>query len=268
MLSRMIKALIDALEVFGWDMPLQEACWCTTLADNIPCELNVTGVTVKRELRAIGFKALGTRITLDGRCRVEIENRIDRSWAAFFSKKHLLLCHAASVVARLKLLQRLVPHTLFWCAGSWHPTQGDLRRLRSTQLAMARKIICTKRRPDEPVDEFMPRSYRLCNSFLQSAGAESWDRQAHILIARFAGHVARMQAYAPERLTIQALHWRNQHWLDIIAASNNGRQLHCRKLKVWRYERTLVQHFGKNWEEQACDRETWERHIEDHFSSG
>ena len=141
MLSRMIKALVDALTIFGWDMPLQEACWCTTLADNISGELNITGVTVKRELRAIGFKALGTRITLDGRCRVEIENRIDRSWAAFFSKKHLLLCHAASVVARLKLLQRLVPHTLFWCAGSWHPTQGDLRRLRSTQLAMARKII-------------------------------------------------------------------------------------------------------------------------------
>ena len=56
----------------------------------------------------------------------------------------------------------------------------------------------------------------------------------------FAGHVARIQAYDQGRLTVEPLHWINKKWIDIVAASNGGRQLHCRKLKVWRWERTLV----------------------------
>ena len=103
MLSEMGDVVGAALEAFGWDMPLDQACWCTTAADTLPGRLVVRESAVKRQPRAVGFKALGTQITFNGRCGVEIEQRLGKSWAAFYSMKHLLLCHSASITARIKL---------------------------------------------------------------------------------------------------------------------------------------------------------------------
>ena len=99
---------------------------------------------------------------------------------------------------------------------------------------------------------------------MESVNVARWDFRAHLLISRFAGHVARIEKYDQGRLTVEAMHWRNQKWLDIVAASNGGRQLHCRKLKVRRWERTLVKYFGKDWEAQAQDKDTWQTKLQDY----
>ena len=74
------------------------------------------------------------------------------------------------------------------------------------------------------------------------------------MIARFAGHVARLSSYDPSRLMVEILHYRNRKWLDLLESQNGGAQLPCRKLKVWRWEQFLVKHFGRDWEELAQDR--------------
>ena len=77
-------------------------------------------------------------------------------------------------------------------------------------------------------------------------------------IARFAGHIARIQMYDPSRLTVATLHWRNGQWLNLVASNNNGNQLHCRKLKVWRWETNLIKMFGESWEQDAFNKDDWE----------
>ena len=240
MLASMISALLEALTLFGWSMPLSEACWCTTVPDTWPRELVVNEVCVKRQPRATGIKALGVQVTFDGRCGYEMEKRVDRAWSAFYSKKHLLLCPSAAISARIKLLEKLVPATLFWCAGSWCPTRNDLKKLWSVQLAMIEKIVRLRPRPLEDIVAFMPRCARTCTNFMESVNVARWDFRAHLLISRFAGHVARIEKYDQGRLTVETMHWRNQKWLDIVAASNGGRQLHCRKLSV-----EMGAHFGQ-----------------------
>ena len=141
-------------------------------------------------------------MTFDGRCGAEIEKRINSAWSAFFGMKHLLLCDSASIVARLKVMDRVVPNTLLWCAGTWCPTQNDLKKIWSAQLAMVKKIVRVRRRLGEELELFMPRANRLCSSFLHIAASERWDRRVHVCVARFAGHVARIHVYDPERLTV------------------------------------------------------------------
>lgn len=258
-LADMVKSVQDALEVFGWRMPLEEACWCTTVPDDIGGTLVVNGVHVRRSPKAVGFKALGVRLAFNGRCGSEVDWRIERAWAAFYAKKQLFLRSNASISARIRLLERLVPNTLLWCAGSWHATLADLRKIRSTQTQMLRKIIAIKRYPNEDLDAYMPRCYRCCDRFRVASHTMRWDERSQMYVARFAGHIARMRLHDPDRLTLQALHWRNQAWLDIVAENNNGNQLHCRRLKVWRWESSLVRFFGRAWEAVADDREEWER---------
>ena len=104
------------------------------------------------------------------------------------------------------------------------------------------------------------------NSLLWCAGSWCHDR-AQAVIYRFAGHVARLRKYDPGRITAEALHWKNRFWLDIVEQENNGAQLHCRRLKVWRWEQQLIRSFGRDWEEQAQDKDVWETKLSSRVSS-
>jgi len=57
-----------------------------------------------------------------------------------------------------------------------------------------------------------------------------------------------------------------QAWLSAVAKDNGGKQLHCRRLKVRRWESTLVRFFSKDWEEQAADRDEWDKRTV-HFAT-
>ena len=67
-----------------------------------------------------------------------------------------------------------------------------------------------------------------------------------------------MSLYDPLRMALEILHWRNREWLDMVQEDNKGAQLHCRKLKVWRWEQLLIRNFGRDWEELALDKAEWE----------
>ncbi len=63
----------------------------------------------------------------------------------------------------------------------------------------------------------------------------------------WAGHVSRLANADPTRLSGQVMRYRDRAWLDTVERANHGRQLHCRKLKVWRWERPLV-HYARHVE--------------------
>ena len=47
-----------------------------------------------------------------------------------------------------------------------------------------------------------------------------------------------------------------------IANQNKGRQLHNRKIHIWRWEYILYRHFGIKWQETALNREGWKSKVE------
>ena len=51
----------------------------------------------------------------------------------------------------------------------------------------------------------------------------------------WAGHVSRRGKLDPAGPLNQILIYRNRECLDLIASQNHGRQLHCRKLRIWRW---------------------------------
>ena len=66
------------------------------------------------------------------------------------------------------------------------------------------------------------------------------------------------------RLTYQVLKYKDMNWICNIASQNSGNQLHCRKLRTWRWERPLFKYFeGRpyTWQESAADKEQWLQQV-------
>ena len=56
----------------------------------------------------------------------------------------------------------------------------------------------------------------------------------------------------------RVLFFKNWHWIETVAEENKGSQLHGRRLRTWRWERPMYNHFrGQRWEEAAQDKQSW-----------
>ena len=84
-----------------------------------------------------------------------------------------------------------------------------------------------------------------------------------------AGHVSRVCTQDNSRLVGAIFKYRDYERLDGIAADNYGRQLHGKKLRVWRWERPLAkyakQHEWSSWHDMAQDKRFWLSNL-DHFA--
>ena len=118
---------------------------------------------------------------------------------------------------------------------------------------------------DEDMATFMTRVNSKLKHFRQLFQRDTWDAVYHRRQFRWAGHVARFKTYDPDRLTFKILHFRNWAYLQNIAVQNNGRQLHGRRLRTWRWERPLYKYFStspEEWEDKAQDKRWWAQHLE------
>ena len=122
-LTRMTQVWLGILSKYGWSVPLHEATWCTT-AEGTGREwaVNVHGDVVKRTPHKVGFRALGVQITFDNGFAMELKERFARAWRAFYANSDLLCCRSAPIDKRLRLLEAIVMHSLFWCSSSWNLT--------------------------------------------------------------------------------------------------------------------------------------------------
>ena len=142
----MLKCWLELLAEFGWQVPLEEATWCTTASDtNTHWRVAIDSQTVPRSSRKKGFEALGVVLTFDNSCELELEARIASAWRAFYKFKHVLCCRGADIGRRYKLLFTLVQTALCWCWSSWNLTVTQLSKIRGVQQSVMRKMLCLHR---------------------------------------------------------------------------------------------------------------------------
>ena len=80
---------------------------------------------------------------------------------------------------------------------------------------------------------------------------------------KWAGHVSRIAQYDKERLTNRMLQHKSWSEIQRIAQANSGNQLHCRKLKVWRWEAPLYKFWTEEpWQNAARDKSFWNSQLD------
>ncbi len=74
--------------------------------------------------------------------------------------------------------------------------------------------------------------------------------------------------FHPDRFASRILKYKDRDWLSVIEGQNHGRQLHGRSLRIWRWERPLVnlaRHLKvQSWHELALDRRSWISNLDSH----
>ncbi len=254
----------DLLNRAGWRTPVEELCYATTADDELFGDqvLYSGGLAVQRRPRAEGFKALGTQITFTCRDDRELERRIKAAWGAFHKYSDILCCRAAPIVGRLSFMHKVITPALFWCSGSWNLRSDQYAKLRGVQRSMIRKMLRFTKPDEEGIQDFMQRTNTTITNIMSIHRVVSWDIYARRTVFKWAGWLARLQFFDPERITLKVLLHRNLDWLQRIKDHNRGRELHCRYIKVWRWE-TLIWNFcrenfeGSMWQQLAEDPDSW-----------
>ena len=138
------------------------------------------------------------------------------------------------------MLGMLLENCLFLCSGSWTLDNRLLSKLNCVQGRMLRKMLG---KPIEP--SMTPGDYvHECNSTLKHLKCKhkfvDWDLCVLRNHFGWAGYVSRLQKLDPNRLTYKVLCFKDASWLRLVESQNNGRQLHCRRFRDWRWEQPLV----------------------------
>ncbi len=264
-LRAMTVEWLRLLRELGWDTPTSELTWATTLTkERFSEEIIIEGAVINQADREEGFKALGTKITLNGRNGWELKARIARAWAAFAKYADILCNQEVSLQKRIKMLTILIHGSLFWCSGSWNLTNDQLDNLKGLQAKMLRRMIGRKRHKTMTLEDYMIATNRIIKDLKRIHDIQDWDIVALKHHFGWAGHVSRLGKSDPERITFKIMCFRDKGWLDLIGSQNHGRQLHCRPLRIWRWERPMAKyaHFSNdsctdNWHDLASDKRFW-----------
>ena len=100
---------------------------------------------------------------------------------------------------RIRVLEVSIAPVILYGVGTWTPTKGDLEKVFQAHMGMCKKILDAQRRPQEEWPEFMIRSSERIRKIWQAHGIKPWNTQVLEKIHSWAGHVARYDAYSPDR---------------------------------------------------------------------
>ena len=266
-LTIMLRKWLELLRLWGWDTPSDELSFGTTAPDEQFFAVFYNEVAIRRVPRHIGFPALGCQITFDGRNSVEVTSRIGKCWRVFAKYAPILCNDSAPWAKRTLMLQLLIQNTLFWCSGSWLLSNKYLSKLKGVQSKMLRRMLCKVRKPGDDAEQYVLDCNRSIEHLKAKHKIVGWDIVAMRSHFAWAGYVSRLRHSSPERLTHRILKYRDAQWLRNTAAKNNGNQLHCRKLKVRRWEYPLVKWATYNacadWHDLAADARNWKSRLSD-----
>ena len=145
----MINTWLKILKEYSWSSPVDELTWCSTVPDGRLASISVGGQKIMRARRADGFVALGVQLQFHGKQTLEIENRVQRLWKAFWAHKATLRNKDVSLFKRLQFLDAIAKTSLFWCSGSWNLTRVQMQTIRTAQQSMRRKVLQFKPRTNE-----------------------------------------------------------------------------------------------------------------------
>ena len=132
---------------------------------------------------------------------------------------------------------------------------------------MIRRMCRFKKTDSEDMEMFMRRTNRVINDIMERHNLVAWDVLIRREVFKWAGWVARLSIFDPTRITLHVLLHKNWAWLQVIADQFNGRQLHGRKLKVWRWDALIYRFFDENypgtsWMQAAQDNTEWNNIVQ------
>ena len=62
---------------------------------------------------------------------------------------------------------------------------------------------------------------------------------------------------SPEIWITVIFQYKDWAWIQNTARDNQGKQLHCRRLKTWKWEKPIYKYFGERWQKHADDKDAW-----------
>ena len=266
-MKKMLRELTHVLGKIGLNLNADKCkLQCSRFAYNATGSLEVDGILYPIVAKSEGFKVLVTIFTLDGRVDVEFQSRINAAWAKFWSLWKLLGKRDADLKRRLKLLQTVVAMVLLWCSETWTLTVKQKRKLRSVQRAMLRKVVCTRRWPEEEYVPWIRRATRKSEEVAKQAGVKCWLIMHMQAKWRWAQELATMGS---ERWAARTTFWRDSAWWAYQprgGSSYGARPMRARPGNLLRWEddlRKYAEHCGwSSWQDAAQDKASWEKHEE------
>ena len=117
--------------------------------------------------------------------------------------------------------------------------------------------------PGETAEQHMHRWGTKLQRLRDQCGFSGWDADYKQNVFKWAGHMARMRQHSPLRLSCLVFKHRDWQWIQKRGTANDGNQGHGRKLRAWRWEKTMYVLFrNKSWQEAAQDKQSWGPHLE------
>ena len=222
MLQQMLALWQNILSAHSHSFPMAEVVWCSSIPDSTPASVAPGGVVLERRLRSVGFRALGSILTCDGRQSADFEHRLLQCEKAFWANKGVLCRRDAKIVPRLRFLSQIFRTVLFWGSGNWNLTWKQQSRLRGLQQRLVCKVVSVRHISGMDFEKFQHIA-RVCRKWKQHATMEDIVQMYWRLRLDWAGHLARISSYRSlECWTTRALNWRNRAWLEKCETSHGS----------------------------------------------
>ena len=114
---------------------------CMVISKRLPVprlNLQCGNQTVKQ---VASFKYLGSLITEDARCEVEVKKRIGIAKKTFSDMRNLLASRKLSIKTRKKMMITYIWSTLLYGVESWTLSERLVRRLEATEMWLWRRMM-------------------------------------------------------------------------------------------------------------------------------
>jgi hypothetical protein len=265
-LVTMIKDVKTTLAEHGLNLNIDKCVIQTSNAHTRIQAIEVDGQFIPMVSSSEGFKVLGTKFTLQGRCAAEVKSRIAAAWGKYHSLWPVLGKRDGNLEKRLRLFDACVTQSALWCCESWLITQREKDLLKSTQNNVLRRIAGPRRKPDETWVEWIKRSTHQALQHAQKAGIRMWVDTYLKNKWLWAGHVLRM---SEDRLARRAATWRDGVWwtseVNEMPTQLRFRRPHRTHWFRWEDElrRFATNKSWPSWQSVAQLRNTWPEYCDE-----
>ena len=172
--------------------------------------------------------------------------------------KGLLLNKNASVKKRLRLFDACVGSCVLWGTRSWTPRVDELRKLRTAQNMMLRRIAGPSRRPDETWVDWIVRSAHRSRRMAEEAHVRDWVYTHAKYKWAWAGHVARRPCTS---WLWQVSTWRDSYWNELMLQDGGVRPMRPSRRRWMKWEDALrrycVEECLGTWGDMAAQKTRW-----------
>ena len=208
-LKIMIQELREALGRIGLSLNPEKCAVQSSSSRNRKKSIDIDGVSYNIVNNSVGFKVLGTLVTLNGNSDAEFAARIAAGWAKFHHLLPLFKKRDANLRKRLRLFDTTVSKTVLWGCESWALTAKQKKFLRTTRRLMLRRFAAPRRGQDEDYVSWIKRATRRVEQLSDSAAITCWQSQYLRAKWVWAGRVATMDG---SRIAARTTFWRDSEW--------------------------------------------------------